>query len=42
LGLFQSHTGDVLRQRLAAIDPNAMTPLEALSLLAELKREAEA
>ena len=31
----------VLRQRLKAIDVNETTPLEALRLLAELKRESE-
>jgi DNA mismatch repair protein MutS len=42
LGLFQSPTADGrLRERLAAVDINAMTPLEGLTLLAELKKEAE-
>jgi DNA mismatch repair protein MutS len=41
LGLFQPSTppDDHLRQKLAAIDVNAMTPLEALTLLAELKQQ---
>ncbi|MEQ1869736.1 MAG: DNA mismatch repair protein MutS [Vicinamibacterales bacterium] len=44
LGLFQQPgpADDPLRQRLAAIETNAMTPLEALTLLAELAREAQA
>lgn len=44
LGLFQAAApaDDAIRRRLAAIDPNAMTPLEALALLAELKQEAQA
>ncbi len=38
LGLFQTPAGDdTLRLRLAAIDVDRMTPMEALTLLAELK-----
>ena len=41
LGLFQAPApDDQLRQRLAAIDLDRMTPLEALTLLSELKRDA--
>jgi len=43
LGLFQPASAardDRLRDRLAAIDVDHMTPLEALTLLAELKKEA--
>jgi DNA mismatch repair protein MutS len=41
LGLFQNPPADDrLRQRLLAIDVNAMTPIEALTLLAALKAEA--
>ncbi|UCC75096.1 MAG: DNA mismatch repair protein MutS [Gemmatimonadota bacterium] len=40
LSLFQEPESPVL-QRLRAIAPEAITPLEALALLAELKREAE-
>ena len=41
LGLFQAPPpDDQLRQRLAAIDLDRMTPLEALTLLSELKRDA--
>jgi DNA mismatch repair protein MutS len=40
LGLFQASAEDgELRKRLAAMDVDRMTPLEALSLLAELKKE---
>jgi DNA mismatch repair protein MutS len=41
LGLFQapSAADDSLRQRLAAVDVDRMTPLEALALLAELKKD---
>jgi hypothetical protein len=41
LGLFQlpSAADDALRQRLAAVDVDRMTPLEALALLAELKKD---
>jgi len=41
LGLFQTGppADSVLRDRLAAVDVDRMTPLEALALLAELKRE---
>ena len=44
LGLFQQPgpADDALRKRLAAIETDAMTPLEALTLLAELAREAQA
>ncbi|HET6956919.1 MAG TPA: DNA mismatch repair protein MutS [Vicinamibacterales bacterium] len=39
LGLFQSPgTDDVLRKKLEAIDVDHMTPMEALTLLAELKQ----
>jgi DNA mismatch repair protein MutS len=43
LGLFQapSAAGERLVDRLIALDPNQMTPLEALALLAELKKEAQ-
>ena len=42
LGLFQAPVADdVLRDRLRAIDVDQTTPLEALRLLAELKREAD-
>jgi DNA mismatch repair protein MutS len=42
LGLFQAPTEpDPIVQRLRAIDVNRLTPLEALALLAELKREAD-
>jgi len=42
LGLFQAGAvpDDRLRRRLIEIDPDRCTPLEALSLLAELKRDA--
>jgi DNA mismatch repair protein MutS len=42
LGLFQGQlpSDDRLRERLAAIDVNRLTPLEALTLVAELKQEA--
>src|SRR5438552_853436 len=41
LGLFQtSPADDRLRERLAAIDVDRMTPLEALTVLAELKKDA--
>jgi DNA mismatch repair protein MutS len=40
LGLFQLPApDDLLRQRLAAMDVDRMTPLEALTLLTELKKE---
>jgi DNA mismatch repair protein MutS len=42
LGLFQAVVDDGLRDRLRAIDVNQTTPLDALRLLAELQREAEA
>jgi DNA mismatch repair protein MutS len=43
LGLFQSPApaGDRLVERLLALDPNRLTPIEALSLLAELKKDAQ-
>jgi DNA mismatch repair protein MutS len=43
LGLFQAPAppDDRLRRRLREIDPNRYTPLEALALLAELKKNAE-
>jgi DNA mismatch repair protein MutS len=41
LGLFQTPApDDQLRQRLAAVDVDRMTPLEALTFLSELKRDA--
>lgn len=40
LGLFQTAGDDRLRERLLAIDIDRLTPLEALTTLAELKREA--
>ncbi len=40
LGLFQAPVADDrLRDRLAAMDVDHMTPMEALVLLAELKKE---
>jgi DNA mismatch repair protein MutS len=39
LGLFQAPADDRLRQRLAAVDVDQMTPMQALALLAELKTE---
>jgi DNA mismatch repair protein MutS len=44
LGLFQqsSSTDGALVRRLREIDPNRLTPLEALALLAELKKDADA
>jgi DNA mismatch repair protein MutS len=42
LGLFQpAPPRDPLRERLAALDVDRLTPLQALTLLAELKREAQ-
>jgi DNA mismatch repair protein MutS len=42
LGLFQSQPADDgLRARLSALDIDRMTPIEALGLLAELKKAAE-
>ncbi len=42
LGLFQATPADDrLRERLAALDVDRMTPLDALTLLAELKKEAQ-
>ena len=43
LGLFQAPpvpAADALRERLESLDLDRMTPLEALSKLAELKKEA--
>jgi DNA mismatch repair protein MutS len=42
LGLFQAPADDALRDRLRALDVDRTTPIEALQLLAELKRDAEA
>jgi DNA mismatch repair protein MutS len=41
LGLFRAPPEDQFAERLRAIDIDRMTPLEALTLLAALKREAE-
>jgi DNA mismatch repair protein MutS len=42
LGLFQARPADDrLRERLSAVDVDRMTPLEALTLLADLKKEAQ-
>jgi DNA mismatch repair protein MutS len=42
LGLFQSQPADDrLRDRLSALDIDRMTPIEALALLADLKKEAQ-
>jgi DNA mismatch repair protein MutS len=43
LGLFQAPSleDDRLRERLRAIDVDNLTPLQALTLLADLKREAQ-
>lgn len=43
LGLFQSlpSNGERLVERLLSLDPNRMTPIEAIALLAEMKREAQ-
>jgi len=40
LGLFAAAEPDPIREKLAAIDVNAITPLQALALLAELTKEA--
>ena len=40
LGLFQAPADDHLRDRLAALDVDRITPIEALTLLADLKKEA--
>ena len=40
LSLFQAPADDRLREKLAAVDVDRMTPIDALTLLAELKREA--
>jgi DNA mismatch repair protein MutS len=43
LGLFQApSTDDRLRERLAGVDVDRVTPMEALVLLAELKKDADA
>jgi DNA mismatch repair protein MutS len=43
LGLFQAaQPDDRLRERISAIDVDRLTPLEALTMLADLKREAQA
>jgi DNA mismatch repair protein MutS len=42
LGLFQAPADDALRERLRSIDIDQTTPLEALRVLAELKRDADA
>jgi len=40
LGLFQgAPPDDRVREKLAAVDVDRLTPLEALTLLAELKKE---
>ena len=41
LGLFQAPADDALRDRLRALDVDRTTPLEALQLLVELKRDAD-
>jgi DNA mismatch repair protein MutS len=41
LGLFQAPIDDALRDRLRAVDIDQTTPLDALRLLAELKRDAD-
>ncbi len=41
LGLFQAPSDDRLRERLREVDVNSLTPLQALTLLAELKDEVE-
>lgn len=41
LGLFQPPAEDRFAERLRSLDIDRLTPLEALTLLAELKREAE-
>ena len=41
LGLFQPGVSHPVLDRLKAIDPNAMTPLEALKLLAELREKVD-
>ena len=40
LGLFQAPPDDRFRERLAGLDLDRMTPLDALTLLAELRKEA--
>ena len=42
LTLFQAPVDDRFREKLAALDVDRMTPLEALTLLAELRKEAQA
>jgi DNA mismatch repair protein MutS len=41
LGLFQAQQDTRLRDRIAALDVDRMTPIEALSMLAELKKETQ-
>jgi hypothetical protein len=43
MGLFQAPAADEspLHERLRALDINTLTPLQALTVLAELKGEAE-
>ncbi len=41
LGLFQAPADDALRDKLRALDVDAMTPLQALTLLAELKADID-
>jgi len=41
LGLFQSVTDHPVLARLRSVDVNRLTPLDALALLAELRREAD-
>ncbi|MBA2355899.1 MAG: DNA mismatch repair protein MutS, partial [Acidobacteria bacterium] len=41
LGLFQAAADDALRERLRRVDVDTLTPLQALTLLADLKVEAE-
>jgi DNA mismatch repair protein MutS len=40
LGLFHTPAADPLREKLAAIDIDRLTPLEALQTLADLKEHA--
>src|SRR5437899_8519373 len=40
LALFQAPAGDRLREKLAAVDVDRMTPMDALTLVADLKKEA--
>jgi DNA mismatch repair protein MutS len=39
LGLFQAPAEDSVRDALAAVDVNRLTPLEALTLIADLKKQ---